>query len=98
MSIASELRKIAEKTIAARENTEVSALFNYLLKQAERLSRQGYTSYKLILDDSEWSPENAKEAKPLLEREGFTVEVDWEIGSQYSNTDWDDQHYIEIKW
>lgn len=96
--LASELRGIANltnKNNLDKESLSAASYFETLcVKQAEK----GKYQLRIELGSLHFSREIIELSFKHLQSKGFTCKIENEITAQYTNTDWDSDDFLYIKW
>lgn len=95
MSVAEDLKKIADSTHTTKNDKEVTDLYNFLIKQSKKDASEGSYSTE-VYDDRLLNSDIAKALKVKLREDGFRVVI--EVDHHYTEHSGSTQMYVRINW
>lgn len=91
-----ELRKLSDKSESNKKKVE--ALITHAKEHAKWMALSGNKTAKIFYTNKNWDKEHAELAAIELRKEGLICVLEAEITNQYSNTDWDQEEVLTLKW
>jgi hypothetical protein len=98
VNLAGKLKMIASDASTKRSAKVAGTIADVLRQEARFAAQAGRFGLLIWLKDKGWSKSDAENAATELRRDGIEVLVSREITAWYSNTDWDEDEFISLKW
>lgn len=98
MALADDLKVIADEVQVLKERGNALTIANTLRLEARAAARRGEHSLRIAIASRAWNSIDVQKAAEELRQENFTVLIDSEITAWYSNTDYDTEAFIKVRW
>lgn len=95
---ASELKFLADKANEDKENPQIEAGYQRIIKDLEGKARLGSYSHTYFLSYLNVSKPVWQSIASLLRKNGYIVVFDTETTAWYSNTDYDQEDVVKVSW
>ncbi len=95
---AHELKALADKANKEKEDPQIEAVYHSIQAEIKRFAKDGDYGHAFYLSNFNIPKRLLEMVADLLRKDGFKVHFDREITNWYSNTDYDEEEFMQVSW
>jgi hypothetical protein len=95
---AHELKFLADKANAEKESPQIENVYNLIHAEIKSFAKNGDYGHAFYLSNFNVSKTILEAVATRLRKDGLKVHFDKEITNWYSNTDYDEEEFMQVSW